>query len=59
MGVLIDLFILKVIKKKQRLSNAKKSEAILIVECEESLANDVEDILWHHLALGVAKVRTE
>ena len=32
-------------------------EVILIVTCEEREADLVEDILWEHLALGVAKTK--
>jgi hypothetical protein len=60
LGVLIDLFLLKVVQKKKKLvSNSKKMEVILIVECEESQADTLEEILWNHLALGVARVQTE
>jgi hypothetical protein len=57
LGVLIDLFIYKVIKKQQRLLRGKNSEVILIVECESNQGDPVESILWHHLALGVARVQ--
>jgi hypothetical protein len=56
-GFLIDLFIYKVIKKKQRLLRGKNSEIILIVECEDHQGDGVESILWHHLALGIARIR--
>jgi hypothetical protein len=57
LGVLIDLFIFKVIKKKQRLLRGKNSEVLLFVHCEESQAKEIEEILWDHLALGIARVR--
>jgi hypothetical protein len=57
LGFLIDLFIYKVIKKKQRLIRGKNSEVIIIVECEDNHADDVENILWHHHALGTARVQ--
>ncbi|WP_431308734.1 hypothetical protein [Alicyclobacillus fastidiosus] len=56
LGFLIDLFILKVIKKRQRLLRGKNPQVILVVECTEKQADAVEDILWHFLALGVARV---
>ncbi|MFJ8243725.1 hypothetical protein [Peribacillus asahii] len=55
-GFLIDLFIKKVIKRKQRLLRGKNSEVILIVECEEHQKEHVENILWKRLALGVAEL---
>jgi len=56
LGVLIDVFYYKVVKRKARLLRGKNSEVILIVECEESMGDQVEHILWHHFALGVARV---
>ncbi|QHT63817.1 MFS transporter [Paenibacillus lycopersici] len=56
LGLLIDLFYYKVIKKQQRLLRGKNSEVILIVECEENTSDLVEDILWHHFALGTARI---
>jgi hypothetical protein len=56
LGVLIDLFINKVIKKRQRLLRGKNPQVILIVECDDNQADDVEDILWHCLALGIARI---
>jgi hypothetical protein len=55
-GVLIDLFTKKVIKKRQRLLRGKNSEVILIVECEDHQKERVENILWKQLALGVAEL---
>lgn len=34
------------------------TEVVLIVNCSEQQAPEVEKILWEHLALGVAKVKT-
>ena len=59
LGVLIDLFMNKIYKKKKRVLKGKNSEVILIVRCEESQADGVERILWEHLALGVAKIKQE
>jgi hypothetical protein len=56
LGVCIDLLYYKVIKKQQRLMRGKNAEVILIIECEENQADIVEDILWHHFALGTARV---
>jgi len=59
LGFAIRLFMELVIKKKKRFFKGKHSEVILIVDCDdESQAELVEDILWSHFALGVAKVKT-
>lgn len=56
-GFLIRLFMELVIKKKNRVLKGKHSEIILIIDCEESQVDFVEDVLWSHFALGVAKVK--
>ena len=56
LGVLIDVFIFKVIKKHQRLLRGKNSDVILIVECEDNQADLIENIFWHHFALGIARI---
>lgn len=56
-GFAIRLFMELVIKKKKRVLKGNHSEIILIVDCEEPQAEFVEDILWSHFALGVAKVK--
>ncbi|MEH7178529.1 hypothetical protein [Neobacillus vireti] len=58
-GVGIRLIIEKVIKKNKRLLKGKYSEIILIVDCEEWQVELVENILWNHFALGVAKVSSK
>lgn len=54
LGFLFDLFVQKRVKKKQRVLRGKASEVIVIVQCEEKQKEQVEHILWDHLALGVA-----
>ncbi|MEK1830429.1 hypothetical protein AAAC51_19210 [Priestia megaterium] len=54
LGFLFDLFIQKRVKKKQTVLRGKASEVIIIVQCEENQKEQVEHILWGHLALGVA-----
>lgn len=54
LGFLLDLFLKKVVKRKQRVLKGKNSEVILIVECEQHEKERVESILWDQLALGVA-----
>lgn len=56
-GVSIRLFTELVLKKKKRLLKGKHSEVILIINCEEEQAELVENILWSHYALGIAKVK--
>lgn len=46
------------LKKNKRLLKGKHSEVILIVECVDSQAEWIENILWEHFALGVAKIKT-
>jgi hypothetical protein len=57
LGLGIKLFIYKVVKKGKRHSRGKQAEVILIIECDEKEAGMVQNILWEHYALGVAKVR--
>jgi hypothetical protein len=56
MGFLFDLFYYKVIKKRQRLINSTHPDVILIVECDHNKADHIEQLLWHHFALGTARV---
>lgn len=55
-GFLIDYFFYKVVHKHKRVVKGKKSEVILVVDCDKTLVDKVEDVLWEHLALGVAKL---
>ncbi|MDE5414302.1 hypothetical protein [Alkalihalobacterium chitinilyticum] len=55
-GFIIDYIIFKVIHKRKRVLKGKQSEVVLVVECSKELVDKVEEILWEHLALGVAKV---
>lgn len=57
LGFSIDLFINKVLKKRNRVLRGKNPQVILIVECAENQADNVENILWHFLALGVARIQ--
>lgn len=56
-GVAIRLFTNIVLKKRRRLLKGKHAEVILIVDCEETKGELVENILWEHFAMGVAKVK--
>lgn len=55
-GITIRLYTEKILKKRRRLLKGKHSEIILIIDCEEAKAELVENILWSHYALGVAKI---
>jgi hypothetical protein len=57
LGLAIRLFTEVILKKKKRLLKGKHSEIILIIDCEESQAEFIENVLWNHFALGVAKVK--
>jgi hypothetical protein len=57
LGFAIRLFMELVFKKKKRVLKGKHSEIILIVDCEEAKGELIEDILWSHFAIGVAKVK--
>ncbi|WP_338473403.1 hypothetical protein R4Z10_21445 (plasmid) [Niallia sp. XMNu-256] len=59
LGFSIRLFTEVILKKKRRLLKGKHSEVILIVECEESSAELIVNVLWNHFALGVAKVKDQ
>jgi hypothetical protein len=56
-GLAIRLFTEIVVKKKKRLLKGNHSELIVIVECEDAQGEMVENILFQHFALGVAKVK--
>ncbi|PTY78523.1 hypothetical protein B5V89_10920 [Heyndrickxia sporothermodurans] len=56
-GFAIRLFIELVVKKNKRVLKGKHSEIILIVDCEETQAEFIEDVLWSHFAIGVAKIK--
>lgn len=55
-GLIIDYIIFKIVHKRKREVKGKKSEVVLVVECPSELVEKVEEVLWEHLALGVAKV---
>jgi hypothetical protein len=57
LGLSIRLFTERVLKKKNRVLKVKHSEVILIIDCEETQAELVENLLWNYFALGVAKVK--
>ncbi|WP_134684844.1 hypothetical protein [Brevibacillus migulae] len=58
-GVLINWIQYRMKNRKLRREKnlGPKGEVILIVTCEDGQAKIVEDILWDHLALGLAKTK--
>ncbi len=59
LGFAIDWLKYKTKNKNQNLPKGKRSEVILVIECQREKANVVEDILWECLAFGVAKIDVE
>jgi hypothetical protein len=57
LGFAIRLITELVLKKKKRVLRGKHSDIILIIDCKETQAELIENILWDHFALGVAKVK--
>jgi hypothetical protein len=51
------LYLFKKEKHQLQIKKGKKGEVILIVTCEDKQAAVVEDILWDHKALGLARTR--
>ncbi|MED1796549.1 hypothetical protein [Brevibacillus nitrificans] len=51
------IYLLKRNKNQLQIKNGKKGEVILIVTCEDHQASVVEDILWDHKAIGLARTR--
>lgn len=56
---MIDYIIYKVVHKRKREVKGTKSETGLVVDCPDELVEKVEEILWEHLVIGVAKVEGE
>ena len=56
LGFIIDYLIYKIVHKRKRVLKGKHSEVVLVVECPTELVEKVEELLWEHLALGVARV---
>ncbi|MEW9053102.1 MAG: hypothetical protein AB2392_18225 [Neobacillus sp.] len=56
LGFIIDYIIFKVVHKRKRALIGKHSEIVLVVECSMELVDKVEEVLWEHLAIGVAKL---
>jgi hypothetical protein len=57
LGFFIRLYIEKIFKKRKRILKGKHSEVILIIDCDDAQAEFVENVLFKHYALGIAKIR--
>lgn len=57
LGFVIKLVLLLVLRNGPHRLSGKHSEIILIIDCGEIKADEIERILWEHFALGVAKVK--
>lgn len=55
-GFLIDQLLNRQYKRKIIKFNTKQPQVILIIECEHHEADRVEEILWHFMTLGTARV---
>ncbi|WP_245830931.1 hypothetical protein [Sediminibacillus massiliensis] len=55
-GFLIRLTAVLITRKKRVKSKGKHADVILIITCNEHNSDQVEKILWDHLAMGVAKI---
>lgn len=55
-GFMIDYIYYKLIHKRKRTLKGKHSEVVLVINCPNGLVEKVEQLLWDHLALGVAKL---
>ncbi|KOO42889.1 hypothetical protein [Priestia koreensis] len=58
-GLAIKWGYFKLFKPLKGERSSKPTEVILIVECSGKVAAEVEQILWDHLALGVAIINGE
>lgn len=56
LGVLIRIYT-EVILRRRTFLHGKGAPIILIIDCAETQADLVENILWKHFATGVAKVK--
>ncbi|WP_303985731.1 hypothetical protein [Niallia circulans] len=59
LGFTIRLFTEIILKKRRRLLKGYHSEVIVIVDCEESEGEMIENILFSHYAIGVSKVKAK
>jgi hypothetical protein len=55
-GFIIDFIFYKVIHKRKRVLKGKHLEVVLVINCPNEMVEKVEQLLWDHLALGVAKL---
>jgi len=57
LGFAIRLCIEMIFKKRKNILKGKHSEVILIIDCEETQAEFIENVLFKNYALGVAKIK--
>jgi hypothetical protein len=55
-GVGIRFYMEVIVRRRKRLKG-KRAEIILVIDCTEEQVELVENILWEHFAMGVAKVK--
>ncbi|MBO7747038.1 hypothetical protein I8J29_22815 [Paenibacillus sp. MWE-103] len=51
------IYLIKRDKNQTQIKKGMKGEVVLFVTCEDNQASVVEDILWDHRALGLARTR--
>ncbi|MBO7743130.1 hypothetical protein I8J29_02905 [Paenibacillus sp. MWE-103] len=58
-GIILSwvIYLIKREKNQTQIKQGKKGEVVVVVTCEEGQASVVEDILWDHRALGLARTR--
>ncbi|MFC5448288.1 hypothetical protein [Paenibacillus aestuarii] len=58
-GVLINwiIYLFKRHKNESEIRKGKKGDVILVVTCDDHQTDVVEDILWDHKALGLARTK--
>lgn len=54
-GFLLDLF-RKGFKKRNKRNNSKSGDVVIMINCDKSQADMIEDLLWKKTALGVARL---
>lgn len=53
----VILFLARRQRSRSQYRRGRKGEVVLVVTCEDRAADVVEDILWDHQALGLARTR--
>jgi hypothetical protein len=58
LGFMIEYIFYIVTHKRKRMLKGKHLEVALVINCPNELVEKVEQLLWEHLALGVAKLES-